>query len=354
MRTKTAQKISDALLIIRDSYYAKSKNQPFSKFKLDTAKQYIDEICIYIEHNSPDIEREFLFSCLGTLDELIEQDQSEKISEFAHAIRRVPFIFSGEEKWDKTFKQEYIMPFCDMYGDECFSEILEMDVPDAKKSAKGASVGGRTIYRYNKSNIMSLPAYFCFRLLIPLIVLPFLIGMMIYISIADYSPKNLGERYEITVDSFEYEHEGLYDYLYISNDAFEHQFEIARFFELSNSPEKVIELCESHATIVVYADYVTPRKADPHYKIIQLEDTEGNVYRSYEHTNQMDNYVLNFLVIAFLVFFIPSLAIFIMMLLVAMDPQRYVDHPRYVKFLFPDYSLQLNKKKKSDKQGRGR
>lgn len=343
MRSQVAQKISNAILVVRDSHYAKLNNQPFSKFKLESAQHYLEEICIYIDRKSSDTERDFMFLCLGALDELMEEGNNEKISRFAHAIHRVPFIFSGEEKWDKIFKKEYILPFCDIYGDEYFSEILETKVPPITTSPKGATTGKRSIYRYNEINIMSLPAYFCFRLMIPIIILPFLIGAILYVHYSDYTETNRGERYEITADSFEYEHTDEYDYLYIIDNDFSEQFKISRFFEFSNFPERLIELCESKSPLVVYVKYKQIKNYDPYYEIIHLEDTNGNVFRSYEQTNQMDSYILIFLIVIFFIVFIPSLTLFAMMLIVARNPQKYVSHPKFVKFCFPDYSLKLNK-----------
>ena len=343
MRSQIAQKISNAILVVRDYHYAELNNEPFSKFKLKSAQHYLEEICIYLDHKSSDTERDFLFSCLGALDELMEQGNDEKISRFAHAIHRIPFIFSGEEKWDKNFKREYILPFCDIYGDEYFSEILNVKVPLVTASPKGVTTGKRTIYRYNEINILSLPAYFGFRFMFPIIIIPFLIGAILYVHYSDYTETNRGERYEITADSFEYEHTDEYDYLYIMDNDFSEQFEISRFFEFSNSPEQLIELCESKSALVVYAKYKQPKNYDPYYEIIHLEDTNGNVFRSYEQTNQIDSYILMFLIVALLVVLIPSLALFIMMLIVARNPQKYVLHPKFVKFCFPNYSLRLKK-----------
>lgn len=341
MRTKTALKISKALLIIRDYYDSKSNNQPFSKFKLETAQHYLDEIVSYIDSKSPDIERDFLFFCLGELDDLIEEGDNEKISRFANAVHRIPFIFCGEEKWDKDFKKKYIFPFCDRYGYDVFSEILEMKVTIATISPKNKSAGTASIYRYNEMNIMSLPAYFCFRLMFPLLVLPFIIGAILYVHFYDYTESNRGERYVITVDSFEYEHTDSYDYLSIKDNDFDDMFEISRFFELSNSPEQLIELCESKASLVVYAKYVQHQKVAPYYNVIHLEDTKGNVFRSYEQSNQMDRYLLNLLFLIFFIVFIPSIIICTMMLTVAINPRKYINHPKFVKFCFPNYSLKL-------------
>lgn len=345
MHTKMAQKIEDALLVVRDSYYAKLNNQPFSKFQLDIAKDYLDKVCLHIDNHAPDIEREFLFSCFAILDELIEEDDSAKIYRFAHAIHRVSFIFTGEENWDKGFQREYIHPFCDVYGYELFSELLEMKVPKVTAFFKNTEAGKKTIYRYNEDNIMSLPAYFCFRLMIPLILIPFLIGMMLYVHYADYSETNRGKRYEITVDSFAYEHTDTYDYLYITDNDYEDQFEISRFFELSHSPEELLRLCENKGSLIVYAKYIQHKTNAPYYNVIHLEDTNGYVFRSYEQSNQMDEYLLDVLIVMFIIVFIPSITVFTMMLMVAINPRRYVDHPRFVKFCFPNYSLRVPKQK---------
>lgn len=163
MHIKKAQKLSKALIIIRDCYYAKANNLSYSKFKLASAIQYIDDMCKYIDTRSDDIEREFLFSCFGALDELKEEGDCTKTSRFAEAIHRVPYLFCGEEKWDASFKEQYITPFCQMYGDEWFEDVLSMRIP--KKSS--LQKANRSIYRYNEINIMSLPGYFCFRMLIP-------------------------------------------------------------------------------------------------------------------------------------------------------------------------------------------
>lgn len=337
MHTKKAHKLSQALVIIRDCYYAKANNLSYSKIKLASAIQYIEDICKYINKKSDDVERDFLFSCFGTFDELKEEGDFTKISRFADAIHRVPYLFCGEEKWDTAFKEKYIIPFCQMYGNEWFEDVLHMHVPK-KSSLQKVS---RTIYRYNEINIMSLPGYFCFRMLIPLLTLPFIFGFMAYIHFSDYTEADHGERYEITVTDCEYENTEKYDYLYISCKEFEENFEVTRFFQYSNLPEELISRCEAGETLVAYAEYKEPKNYDNYYEIIQLESLDGKVYRSYEHTNQIDKYKLTFLKIAALVIFVPFFALFLMMLIVATNRKRFISHPHFVKFCFPDYSLSL-------------
>ena len=111
MHIKKAHKLSQALIIIRDCYYAKANNLSYSKFKLASANQYIEDICKYIDKKSDDVERDFLFSCFGALDELKDEGDFTKTSRFAEAIHRVPYLFCGEEKWDASFKEQYITPF---------------------------------------------------------------------------------------------------------------------------------------------------------------------------------------------------------------------------------------------------
>ena len=42
-----------------------------------------------------------------------------------------------------------------------------------------------------------------------------------------------------------------------------------------------------------------------------------------------------------IVIFVPFFILFLMMLIVALNRQRFVSHPRFVKFCFPNYSLPL-------------
>ncbi len=337
MHIKKAHKLSKALIIIRDCYYAKANNLSYSKFKLASAIQYIEDICKYIDKRSDDIEREFLFSCFGALDELKEEGDCTKTSRFAEAIHRVPYLFCGEEKWDASFKEQYITPFCRMYGDEWFEDVLSMRIP--KKSS--LQKVNRSIYRYNEINIMSLPGYFCFRMLIPFLTIPIILGFIAYIHFSDYTEADCGKRYEITVTDCKYENTEEYDYLYISCKEFEENFEITRFFKYSNSPKELIERCEAGETLVAYAEYKQPKNYDNYYEVIQLESLDGTIYRSYEHTNQIDRYILTFLLIAAVVIFVPFFILFLMMLIVALNRQQFVSHPRFVKFCFPDYSLSL-------------
>lgn len=339
MHKKFSKKLSEAFVTVCDCYQKKNDGQPYSKLKLYSALSYIDDAARRIDKTSDDNERDFMFSCLGAFDEIIKEGDLQKISRYAHAVHRIPFLFCGDEKWNDEFRSTHILPFCRTYGDEWFSEILDMHV--SNKSAKTKK--GKTIYRYNEMNVMSLPAYFCFRMLIPLLTLPFIIGCMIYVQYDDYSEKNPGTRYEITVTDCEYENTGKYDYLYINCEEYAEQFEISRFFQYSNSPEKLIDKCQKGETLIVYAEYVKPKKFDNYYKVAQLEDTDGNVYRTYSQTNQQDKYVMTFLQIAFLTVFIPFFILFVLMLAIAVNPRRFISCPRFVKFCFPDYSLKLVK-----------
>lgn len=339
MNAKYARKLSDAFGVVRDCYKSKSDGLPYSKLKLFSAVSYINDAARRIDRKSDDVERDFMFSCLGAFDEIMSDGDPVKISRFADAVHRIPFLFCKEEKWDDDFRNKYIYPFCREYGDEWFSEILSVRIPSKKDKA----FKGKSVYRYNEMNIISLPAYFCFRMLIPLLVLPFIIGCMIYVECDDYTEKDRGTRYEITVTDCKYENTDRYDYLYINCREFEEQFEISRFFQYSDSPEELIGKCKKGKKLIAYAEYVKPAKYDNYYKVIQLEDTDGTVYRTYSQTNQMDKYLMMFLQIAFFVIFIPFFILFLLMLAVALAPKRFVSHPRFVKFCFPDYSLRLRK-----------
>lgn len=341
MKTSLAHKLSKALEVIRDCSYAKANDLSYSKYKLLSAFRYIDEACIYIDNHSDDSERDFLFTAFGALDEFKEEGDYTKISRYANAIHRVPYLFCGEEKWDDTFKNQYIIPFCQIYGDEWFEELLYFRIPNKKSSQKG----NRTIYRYNELNLMSLPAYFCFRMLIPLLVLPVVFGFLVYMHFSEYTDTEHGTRYEIAVTDCEYESDE-FDYLYISCAEFEEEFEILRFFQFSNQPYELLDKCNSGEVLIVYAEYVTPERDDNYYKVIQLEDMDGTIYRSYEHTNQMEKYMSRFLLIVALVITVPFLILFVMMLIVATNREYFVSYPRFVKFCFPDYSLSLDKKHK--------
>ncbi|MBO5797627.1 MAG: hypothetical protein J6R77_04675 [Clostridia bacterium] len=341
MNTKKAQKLSRALETVRDGYYAKAMDQPYSKLQLTAALQHIEDMCQYIDKHSDDVEREFLFCCFDTLDDLQEEGDFLKISRFAEAIHRVPLLFCGEETWNPAFRRQYLIPFCQMYGDEWLEDVLAMHIPkktDAQKPTK-------TIYRYNEFNISSLPGYFCFRMLLPLLTLPVLLGLMVYVHFSDYTEADHGERYEITVTDYEWGHDEENDYLTIFCKEFEEPFEIGRFLQYSHSPEELIARCEAGEKLVVYVEYKQPRRSDPYYDLIHLESVDGTVYRSYEHENELDRYTLLFLLIACLVIFVPFFLLFLMMLMVAINPGRFVAHPRFVKFCFPDYSLSLKEDK---------
>ncbi len=337
MHTKKAEKLSEAFSIIRDGYYAKVNDLPYSKFKLASAMKYTEDICQFIDKKCNDVERDFLFSCLGAFDELVEEGDFTKISRFAEAIHRVPLLFCGEEVWDKTFKEKYIFPFCQMYGYEWFEEILSMRIPKTSSFKKGNS----TIYRYNEYNTMSLVGYFCFRMIVPIIIIFIITGFIVYVCCSAYTEDAKGERYEITVTDCEYENTDGYDYLYLSCKGFKENFEISRFFQYSNLPEELIARCETGETLVVYAEYKEPKNYDNYYEIIQLESMEGTVYRSFEHTNQLNRYKIIFLLVVGLIVFIPYFILFLMMLIVATNRKRFVASPRLVRFCFPDYSLSL-------------
>lgn len=339
MNERIARKLSDAFVTVRDCYNAKAASQPYPKSKLKTALWYIDDICIYINRKCDDTERDFLFSCLGAFDKLKAEGDIQKISDFANAVHRIPFIFCDMEKWDDEFRSKYIIPFCTQYGNEWLEEIIDIRLP--KKKNKAAK--GKAVYRYNETNIMSLPMYFGYRMLVPLLTLPFIIGCIIFVRCYDYTEKNHGKRYDLTVASYEYENSDKYDYLYIKDKNYKEQFEISRFFQYSNSPENLIEKCEKGEHLIVYAEYVKPQKYDNYYRVIQVEDTDGNVYRSYSQTNMLDKYMMQFLQIAFLVIFMPFFVLFVLMLIVALNRKKFVSHPRFVKFCFPDYSLSLKK-----------
>ncbi len=337
MNHKKAKRLSEALVTIRDGYKAKAEGVRYSEMKLSSAFQYIEDVCQYIDRRADDEERDFLFSCFGALDELREQEDALKISRFADAIHRVPYLFCDVEKWDKAFKNKYLLPFCRMYGDEWFSDLLSVRIRQTTSKPK------KTIYRYNEDNIMSLPGYFCFRMFFPLLTLPFIIGMLIYFhcSYSDYTQDNHGQRYEITVTNVEYENEGIFDYLYISCEEFEEEFEVSRFFQYSNSPEELVRRCEAGEKLVAYALYREPEERDAYYRVIQLESLDGTVYRSYEHTNQGNHYLMAFPFIVCGIIFVPFFVLFLMMLIVALNRERFVPYPRFVKFCFPDYSLAL-------------
>ncbi|MBQ7799879.1 MAG: hypothetical protein IJ370_05250 [Oscillospiraceae bacterium] len=338
MREKMANKISQALLTIRDYYYSKALNQPYSEHKLRLAEQYIDEVCVYIDKKSGDTEREFLFTCFGALDDIKEEGDIYKTALFADAIHRIPLIFCGKEKWNKAFKNKYVVPYCQRYGDEDFSELLDIKITEDYRYVNDK----RSAYRFGEMNIMSLPAYFCFRMMIPIILLTFILGALAFVHFCDYTEQNHGERFVISVDSYEYENEGRYDYLDIHCNEYEEPFEISRFFQYSNSPQKVLEICKAGGKLVVYSVYKEVKNRDPYYKIIQLEDTNGTVYRSYEQTNELDKYLIQFLLCAAIVVFVPFFILFVLMLMVALNPKRFASHPKFIKFCFPDYSLNLN------------
>ena len=312
MRENIAKKLSEAFIIIRDGYYAKANGEEYPKFKLSSAEAYLRDVCVYIDKKSDDTEREMIFFCLGALDDLKEEGDHAKTSRFAHAVHRIPFIFTGGEKWDKAFKREHIYPFCEMYGDDLFSEVLAIKVHSSPKERK------KSIYRFNEMNIMSLKGYFAFRMMLPLIILPILIGAMLLVHFHDYTAENRGERYEITVSS--YKCDGAYMEIYA--EGHEDPFALARFREFSDYPDELISLCEAKAELVVYVRHVSSAKFEDRYEVIHLEDKNGKVYRSYEQSNGMDKYSLTFLGVFTLIVAVPSFTLFFMMLAVAKDPKN--------------------------------
>lgn len=341
MNRKIAQKISNALMTVRDSYSAKARKRNYSEWELGRALRYLDEVAAHIARTSADEERDFMFSALGALDELIEEKDAQRISMYAESIHRVPFLFTGDERWDRHFKERYFAPFCDVYGDEWHKELLEAEPLPKRRGKEKGKHKGRTIYRFNEENLMSLPAYFAFRLLIPIIVIPLLAALMLAASLIDYTEDNRGERYEVTVHTYEYECSDAYDYLYIQSVEYTERFEISRFVQLSCDPDGLLALCEEKGSLIIYATYTSNKNTAPYYEVIHVEDAEGNVYRSYEDSNQMDRYYMIFLGVFLLVMLIPSLLLFCMMLLVSRNTKKFASHPRFVKFCFPDYSLPL-------------
>jgi len=339
VRKKMAIKLSNAFLVVRDCYYAKLNNEYYPEEKLNASERYINDLRAYINSQSSDIERTFLLFCIDTLKKVKDEGDDAKISRFCHAVFKIPYIFCGEEIWDKSFKKYCIETFCDRYGYEYFNEILALDVPKIKKEA----VNPRKIYRFNEMNIVKLPTYFLLRMLLPIIVLPFVIFCMLYVHYSDYTEEDHGRQYIINDYTFEYEHSDGYDYLHILPEGYNHHFSMRRFFQYSNNPEKLVELCQRGERLIVYAEYVEPTKFEDYYNIIQIEDENGNIYRSYEQSNQLDKYMLIMLGIIGLVIFIPSMVVLVLMLIVASNPRKFVHRPRFVKFCFPNYSLTLKK-----------
>ncbi len=347
MNRKIAQKISNALMTVRDSYGNKARGRDYSEWALKQALRYLDEIITHIERTSPDEERDFMFSALGALDILIEEENNaQKISMYADSIHRVPFLFTGDERWDRHFKERYFAPFCDVYGNEWHEELLDAEPLPKRRGKEKGKHKGRTIYRFNEENVWSLRAYFGFRLLLPTIVIPLLLATMLLVSLVDYTENNRGERYEVTVSAYEYECSDEYDYLYIESIAHTERFEISRFAQLSCDPDGLLALCEEKGSLIIYATYTSSNNTAPYYDVIHVEDAEGKVYRSYEDSNQMDRYYMIFLGIFALVIFVPYFILFVLMLTVARNPKKFVSHPRFVKFCFPHYSLSLKNAKK--------
>jgi len=328
MNQKRAKNLSKAILVVRDCYLAKANNEPYKKLELAAAKQYIEDTLMYLERKAGDAEREFLFACLAGLDTLAEDENAMKTARYADAIYRVPFLFCGEESWDRDFRRKYIAPFCQMYGEEYFSHILEMKIPSDRKMDK------RSSYRYGEENILSLPKYFCFRMSIALITLPFIIGAMIWVECDDYTAENYGKRYEVTVVDYEYD-----ETLELYCQGYEDPFEVVRFSQYSSFPDRLIQLCESGATLVAYAEFKEDAKYGDRYEVIQLEDLDGTVYRTYEHSNELDTYIMYILWLFFAVIFVPHFVLLVMMLSVVLWPEKFLAYPRFVKFCFPDYSL---------------
>lgn len=329
MRESTARKLSERLKTVRDCYFAKSCGEPYSVSELAIAENYIKKHIASFSKKADNFERAFLAECFAILDSLREEGNDLKIADCAHAIHRVPLLFCGKERWNKAFKKEFIRPFCEKYGDGLFAGILQKEFPHAYAPKK------KKTRPYGAHNFLSLPMYFCYRLILPLLVLPFLTIAILLVHFVDYIEDHRGDRYEVTVEGFEYD-----SALILYCEGFREHFEAVRFSQYSTEPEKLISLCENGGELVVYADYKRSNKnRSAYYKIVQLEDKYGNVYRTYEHTNKLDRYVLLFLWIVWLVFFLPAAVMFTLMLIVARNPAKYRAHPKLMHFCFPEYTF---------------
>ena len=83
MNRKVAQKMERALLVIRDGYRARASLRPYSDKETERAYRYLDEICGRIYETGTDAEQDFMFVCLGALDELMGENDNAKTADFA-------------------------------------------------------------------------------------------------------------------------------------------------------------------------------------------------------------------------------------------------------------------------------
>ena len=77
----------------------------------------------YITENQLQNEHQILLYCIKTLLQIIDENDKNKICDFADTIHNIPEIYFGKRDFD-SFSFE-IKEFCDKHGKEYFAEIYE-------------------------------------------------------------------------------------------------------------------------------------------------------------------------------------------------------------------------------------
>jgi hypothetical protein len=86
-----------------------------------------------VKHSSP-YEKKILLYCIDTLFEILKENNSEKIFDFAHAIHDIPQIYAQERNLF-SFRRE-LKTFQKKYGKEYFAFIDQVEPYFSKKAPK--------------------------------------------------------------------------------------------------------------------------------------------------------------------------------------------------------------------------
>lgn len=326
MKSTIAKRMEKSLITVRDEYYKKHTGEPYSQTALTGAVGYLSASLVHILATGNEYEREFLTYCIDTLKTLIDEGDDAKVSRFANAIRAVPLIFTGDKKWNREFRKEYLQPFCDKYGDEYFALLKDVELPAdifPKKQKPTYHYDGS----FGKINILVM-------LCGPVLLLCVLAITMLIVHLADYTDDRRGERFELTVESYSLDSD-----LILYCEGFDLPFKANDFAVLSNEPDKLIDLCDAGEPLVIHAKYKKYEKY-PRYEIVSIDDTAGNVYRTVEQTNRTDEVLLKHLGIGWVVFAVPTAALAAYMVYVVKHPQKFQNSRSWLlRLCFVDVSI---------------
>lgn len=96
----------------------------FDVFRLHTALENLRAARAQIEEKSPKKEKQLLLYCIDTLFEIIEENNSQKIYDFADIVHIIPDIFKGSCSIYSLRKE--IGAFRKTYGDGYFADIYKI------------------------------------------------------------------------------------------------------------------------------------------------------------------------------------------------------------------------------------